>query len=75
MLPASPELPSSNSKGEKEGEGEEKEVVSKRERVRMEKRLTQEEEKVIPMEEAGNLPPALKPMLRDLKFATKFYIS
>lgn len=47
MLPASPELPSSNSKGEK-GRGEEeneKEVVSRCERVRMEKRLTQEEEK------------------------------
>ncbi|TGZ50109.1 Uncharacterized protein DBV15_00855 [Temnothorax longispinosus] len=47
-LPASPELPSSNSKGEKGGGGEEeeeKEAVSRRERVRMEKRLTQEEEK------------------------------
>lgn len=45
MLPASP---SSNSKGEKEAkeeeEEEEKEVVSKCERVRMEKRLTQEKE-------------------------------
>lgn len=40
----------------------------------MEKRLTQEEEKGPgdPMEEAGNLPPALKSVLRDLKFMMRF---
>lgn len=36
--------------------------------------LRRKKRNLIPMEEAGNLPPALKPVLRDLKFATKFYI-
>lgn len=43
----------------------------------MEKRLTQEEEKGpgdSDGEEAGNLPPALKPVLYDLKFVIKFCI-
>lgn len=55
------------------GEGE-KGIVSEecetREGERMEERLTQEEEKGSgDSDEAGNLPPILKSLLRDLKFA------
>lgn len=47
---------------------------ARRERVRMEERLTQEEEKGSgDSDEAGNLPPILKSLLRDLKFAMQFY--
>lgn len=57
----------------RKGEKEKKESYrrsARRERVRMEERLTQEEEKGSgDSDEAGNLPPILKSLLRDLKFA------
>lgn len=57
-------------KGEKEKKESYRRSAETREGERMEERLTQEEEKGSgDSDEAGNLPPILKSLLRDLKFA------